>query len=198
MRPLLGIFVTIILGLSALACGGADKNTAARQEPTATTATGQQTITTNYSTHNNDRDNDGDHNDDDEGVLKYGQAASPSDRRISDELVKRYFAAASAEDGAGACELLVHFIAEAVPETEGRAPSLRGNTCADVLTKLFKQEHRLIATKNRSLKVIGVRVEGNKALAIVDFAAIPEVRQMNERRVGHTWRLLELHDGNLE
>jgi hypothetical protein len=33
---------------------------------------------------------------------------------------------------------------------------------------------------------------------VLDFPAIPVVRLMTERRVGHTWRLLELLDGMLE
>jgi hypothetical protein len=193
---------TLALCSMATACGGTDQGASSIHSDGSQSATGSQhgppMLTTNYSTRNNDRDNDGDHNDDDEGVLKYGHPASPADERSSIALVKRYFAAADAENGARGCSMLVPFIAESLPEEEAHTPVFKGSTCAAVLTKLFRYKHRLIAKKQRSLRVIGVRVEGNSALAVVYFSAIPEVREMHERRIGGTWRFLEALDGNLE
>jgi hypothetical protein len=56
----------------------------------------------------------------------------------------------------------------------------------------------MLSRKDATLKVIAVRVEGSKALVVLDFPTIPEVRQIDERRVGHSWRLLDLFDGILE
>jgi hypothetical protein len=150
------------------------------------------------STHGSDRDNDQDHNNDDENVLGYGHAANAADRRASVALVTRYFAAAAGGNGATACSLLMPFIAGSVVENYSHLRGLRGNTCAVVLSNLFRQRHWQFAAKSASLKVIAVRVEGDKALAVLDLPEIPEVRQMAERRLGSRWRLLVLFDGSLE
>lgn len=145
-----------------------------------------------------DRDNDGDHNDDDAGTLGYGHAANPADRQTSIALVTRYFAAAAKENGATACALLVPFIAESVVENDGHSPGLHGTTCATVLSKLFARHHRLLSKKHSTLKIVTIRVEGRKALAILDFSAIHEVREITERRTSGTWRILEPLDTIIE
>jgi hypothetical protein len=145
-----------------------------------------------------DRDQDRDHNDDDEATLNWGHPASAADERQSASLIRRYFAAAANEDGALGCRLLVPFIAESVAEQDGHSPALRGRTCPTVLTKLFSHYHRLLAEKSASLKVVSVRVEGDKAMAVLDFRSIPVVRLMSERRIGRRWKLLPLLDGMIE
>ncbi|MGC2374853.1 MAG: hypothetical protein WA484_13355 [Solirubrobacteraceae bacterium] len=197
-RRLLGTLGVAALGLGLAACGGSNGGTTSHNASSSSSTGASKIVESNFSTHHNDRDNDGDHNDDDAGILLYGHAAGPADRRISVALVKRYYAAATGEDGAAACPLLVPFIAESVVETDGHSPGLRGKTCAAVMSKLFKLHHRLLAEKNATLKVIGVRVEGNKALVILEFPFIPEAREITERRVGSTWKLLELLDIMLE
>lgn len=194
---LLGALAATALGLGVASCGGSS-DVAASRNPSHAAASRSTVVTSNFSTHDNDRDNDGDHNDDDEKVLYYGHAADPADQSASIALVRRYFAAAAAENGATACSLLVPFIAESVVEDEGQSPGLHGGTCAAVMAKLFRRDHRLLALKNDTLKVIDVRVAGGKALAVLDFPTIPEVRQLVERRVAGRWRLLELLDGILE
>jgi hypothetical protein len=185
--------------LALTGCGGSGAGTASGGATgAATTAGASTTIESNFSTHNNDRDNDGDHNNDDGWILHYGHTANPSDRRTSVALLKRYFAAAAAKDGATGCSSLVPFIAASVVENDGHSAGLIGKTCAVVMTKLFKMHHKLLAEKNATLRVMDVRVLGDKALAILDFPAIPEMRQIAERRVGNTWKLLDLLDGILE
>lgn len=189
MRQLLGALALMTLALAG--CGGSSGHVA----PGLGSASATQP---NFSTQHNDRDNDGDHNDDDGKVLFYGHAADAGDRNASSTLVKRYFAAAAAENGAQACALLVRFVAESVPEEDGHSPQLHGKTCAVVMSKLFKLHHKPLAAKNASLRVLAVRVEGQKALVVLGFPNIPEVRQITARRVAGTWRLLDLLDGILE
>jgi hypothetical protein len=43
-----------------------------------------------------------------------------------------------------------------------------------------------------------VRVEGDKALAVMSFSTLPEVRQISARRDGATWKILQLLDGIIE
>lgn len=208
MKPLLGGLAVVALCLGIVACGDSSKR------PGATTD-----VASNRSAQENDRDNDGDHNDDDGRVLFYGHAASAADRRGSVALVTSYFAAAAAADGAKACALLVPLLAESVVEEDGRSPALRGRTCAEVMSKLFRLHHRTLVEKRAALQVIAVRVEGNKGLAVLNFPGIREVRrlgegsevlvapdsrgthevrQLGERRVDGTWKVLDLLDGIIE
>jgi hypothetical protein len=75
---------------------------------------------------------------------------------------------------------------------------LRGKSCAVVLSKLFKQHHKLLGGESATLKVMTVRVEGDKALTVLSFANLPEVRQMTERREGSGWKIVTLLDGIVE
>jgi hypothetical protein len=187
MRRLFGLLTVAVFAASLVACGESSHGKAATTAPPP-----------NFSTRHNDRDNDGDHNDDDGKVLYFGHAADAADRENSIALVTRYFTAAAGGDGAAGCSMLAPFIAESVAENDGQAPPLLGKTCPVVLGKLFKLHHQLLDEKHATLRVIGVRVEGDRALVILDFPTIPEVRQMPERRIGGRWWLLDLLDGILE
>lgn len=186
------------LGPSVAACGSSSGDAVSRSSTVANGDSASTTAAGASSTHGSDRDNDSDHNDDDENVLDYGHAANAADRRASVALVTRYFAAAAGGNGATACSLLMPFISGSVVENYSRLRGVRGNTCAVVLSNLFRQRHRQLAAKSASLEVIAVRVEGDKALAVLNLPEIPEVRQIAERRLGNRWRLLVLFDGSLE
>ena len=195
MRNPIGILVVAALGLGFVACGGSSGSSSSQG---TSAARDEASVTAYFPNDKNDRDNDNDHNDDDEGVLGYGHAADASDQQASVALVTSYFAAAAAENGSAACSLLAPFIAESVVENYGHTADLSGKTCATVMSKLFKLHHALFLTKHETLRIPAVRVEGDKALAILEFPTIPEVREIAERRVGTTWRVLDLSDGILE
>jgi hypothetical protein len=187
MRTLLGAFAVGLLMLCLVACGEANKSSGS---------------TTTASTSKNDRDDDGDHNDDDGSVLNFGQAADAAEMRTLVTLVTDYFAAASTEDGAKACSLLMPFVAESVVENLSHDRGMSGKTCAAVMSKLFAQHHSELAAKSATLKFYAVRVEPNKALAVLSFsspALPPEVRVLIERRDSSgNWRILMLLDEILE
>jgi hypothetical protein len=199
MRPCLGILATLALCLGLGSCGGTSTSTSTRRPPVDNAYTyNDNGVTAYFPSDKNDRDNDGDNNNDDGNILDYGHASNATDRRASVALVTRYFSAAAAENGATACSLLIPFVAESVVEDDGRTTALYGNTCAAVMSKLFKLHHALLLAKYETLRIPEVRVEGDKALTILEFTTIPEVRQIAERRVGDSWRILELLDGILE
>jgi len=185
-----GVLALIWLGLTLAACGSTGGG--------AETSVPAKVAQSNFSTHNNDRDNDGDNNDDDEKVLGYGHPADAADRQKSIALVTRYFAVAATGNGTAGCGMLVPLLAETIVENDGHSPTLRGKTCAVVLSKLFGLHHRELVQKRATLKVIAVRADGTKELIVLDFPTIPEVRQITARRIGGTWKLLDLLDGILE
>lgn len=179
------ILASLALGLGVCACGnsGAGPSRAAG---------------VHAAVHRTDFDNDSDHNDDDAKVLAYGHAAGPAERQIAVALTKSYFAAAAAENGARACQLLAPFLAETVFETDGSALALHSHTCAAVMSKLFQVRHQLLVEKSASIKVIVVRVKGNRMLVVLEFPPIPEARQIEERRIEGRWTVFALFDSIIE
>lgn len=193
-RGSLGVIAALVLGLGVASCGGSG----ARSATDAAADRGSTGAAHNLSAPGSDRDNDGDHNDDDTRVLDYGQPANAADWRRSVALVKRYFAAAAAANGAGACRLLIPLSAESVAEEYGETPQLRGGTCAVVMSKLFRLHHRMLTEKSAVLEVIAVRINGYRGLAVLDFPEIHEARQIGLRRVQGAWKVADLLDGIIE
>jgi hypothetical protein len=159
---------------------------------------GNITIYQDFSTRHNDRDNDGDHNKDDGGIVGFGHPADAADYASSAALVERYFADAAAENGTAACRLLVPFVVESVVEQIGNTPQTRGKTCGAVLSKLFALRHTELASKHASMHIEAIRVQGVHALAIIRFSSIPLSQQMTERLVGGRWLLLSVLDSLIE
>jgi hypothetical protein len=192
MRRALGLLtialLSLFLGACAKATGHAGSSGSAPSSATSSTGAPKR-----------DRDNDGDNNDDDAKVLYYGNAPSAVERQAIVTLVSDYYAAGAAEDGAMACSLLMPFLAESVVEDYRHQPGLEGETCATVLSKLFKQHHSQLSGQHATLKFISVRVSGDRALTVQSFSTLPEVRQLAERREGNgKWKLLQVFDGILE
>lgn len=185
MRPVAAL-IAVLVGLGLAACGSSSKTSAG----TATAAS--------HTGHHSDRDNDGDHNDDDGNVLGFGQAANAAQLRSIAALVTSYFDAAAAADGAKACALLVPLQAESVVEQDGRSPSLRGDSCAVVMSKLFELHHQLLLGKASAMKIIAVRIQGDVGLVVVEFPEIYEARQIGVRRTGDSWKVFDLLDGIIE
>jgi hypothetical protein len=187
MRYLLGLLAIVLLCLGLAACGGSSKGT-----------TGASATSASNTSTTRDRDDDNDHNDDDNHVLYYGHEPDAADKQALTALITSYYAASAANDGAKACAMLMPFIAESVAEDYGHAPNLRGKSCPVVMTKLFKLHHKVLAGESSTLKFVSLRVEGGKALSVLSFSTLPEVRQIAARRNGSSWRILQLLDGILE
>ncbi len=184
----LATLAAFVLGMGIGACGSA----AVRVKSASRSASAPA------SPPKRDRDNDGDNNDDDAKVLAYGRAANATERQIAVTLTKRYFVAAATEDGALACRLLAPLFADIVVETYGNTPALRGRTCPAVMSRLFVLHHQLLVRKSASIRVTAVRIKGDRMLAVLEFPPMPEVRQIEERRVGGTWTIFALLDGIIE
>lgn len=182
----------MLLSLGLAACGGSSKGS----DPASHSSSSAAAPTT---LPKSDRDNDADKNNDDAHVLDYGHEPSASERQAIVALVTSYYAAAGAADGQKACALLMPFVAESVVEDIGHQPEVRGRSCPVVMSKLFEQQHTLLSGESATLKFYAVRVDGGRALAVLSFANLPEVRQLTERRDGSgAWKVLNLLDRILE
>jgi hypothetical protein len=187
MRRVLVLSLTLML--STVGCASSGGTSGRRQGPATVSA-----VPASFGD-GNDRDDDGDHNNDDAHVLLFGEAAGGTDRKESIALVKNYFAAAAAGDGAAGCRLLVPFVAAALPEIAGHQP---GAGCALTLSRQFARRHRLLVEKRATMRFLAVRVHGNRGLVVLAFPTVREVRQMVEWRVAGHWRLLHIFDGIIE
>jgi hypothetical protein len=212
MRSLLALFA-IVFSTGATACGGASKGagSASQTSPGAVASSSTQATTASSiaSTQTNlKRDRDGDYDNsgngtydkDDSVVLRYGHAAGASDRQAVAAVVKRYYAAAAAGDGAKGCSLIYSIFAETIPEDYGRPPAgppaLRGKTCAAVMSKVFKQSQPQLAADYATLKVTGVRLEGNRGWALLSFKAMP-ARSILVHSERGAWKIYALLDTGL-
>jgi hypothetical protein len=120
---------------------------------------------------------DGDH----DAIPDLGQPAGAADRRAIIALIGRYYASAAAGEGAKACPMLYALSAERFVEEQrhpgNKSPSLRG-TCAQILSQLFKQRHHELVGDAAAHRVLAVRVQGNRGLALVRFGAPRELREL--------------------
>jgi hypothetical protein len=197
------VFAVALLSLGVTACGGASKTTVSASHASSTTAlsdtppaTAAATTTPAKPSIKNDLDKDSDNNNDD---YAYGYPASAADRSTVTALVRGYYAAAAADDGTTGCSLIYSLFAEEIPEVYGEPPgppSLRGTTCAAVVSKLFERHHQEMIVDHATLKVIAVRVKGRRALVMLSFEHRP-MREIMVRLERRTWKIGELLDNAL-
>jgi hypothetical protein len=162
----------------------------------ATTATAPATAANTPGGHTIEDSNDSDHDpgsNDDESILDYGHAASEPDQRAITAVVKRYYTVTAADDGASACAVMYSVVAEAIPEYYEDSPGLRGKSYAEVMSKVSKQRRRQLAADIAALKVMRVRVEGDKGLALVFFGKTPEPYVLVHRD-GGVWKIESLSE----
>jgi hypothetical protein len=200
MRSLLTLPSIALLGLGVGACGNTGRGTGSAPGSSSNVATrtavaAKQTQSRLPTDSDNDNDNPGKsrYDGDDGPVLHFGHAASAAEERAVAALVKRYYAAGAAGDGATACSLIDSLLAESVVEEYAQSPALRGKTCAEVLSKLFRRRHRELAGDIATLKPTVVRVSGDRGLALVRFGATRERRLLLRRERG-AWKMDVLLD----
>jgi hypothetical protein len=204
-KPLLALLVLVLLGLGATACGSTSKGGSGSQSssnadaPPATTDVGpppkRPGIDDTYDEDDTARRKVEDR--DDEEVEHYGRAATPAEARSAAAFAKSYFATAVAENGAAACSLLSPWLSRGLGGSYEKPPNptyLRGKTCAEVMTKLFKHRHRLMTAEAAGLQVTSVRVTAGTAFVLLAFKGIRERRFMGVERFGKTWKLEALLD----
>ncbi len=202
-RALSSLLVLALCSVGVSACGGAGKGASADSHAAsnaAATATTVRTVVSDPALHHHqvksDNDGDGDNSDDD---IRWGNAASAAERQAVITLVRRYYALAAASNGAAGCSLIYSLLAEEIPELYGEPPgppSLRGGTCAVVMSELFKHKHRQLVADSATLEVIGVRVKRLRGLALLHFAGSPE-RDIPVHREHRAWRIDALLDSGL-
>jgi hypothetical protein len=199
-------FALMVLG--ACACGGSS-----HRSPAASSASSAPSAVAGAATPRSSagapvgaplQDGDGDDDrqgsrfdpDNDESIT-WGSAAGPADRQAIVALITRYYALAAAGDGKHACTMLYWLVGETVVEehSHGKGPaSLRGATCAQVATKVFRQRRRELARDVREgVNVTEIRVRAKKGWVRVRFGPARELLVF-VHRTGGVWQMNNLLD----
>jgi hypothetical protein len=132
------------------------------------------------------------HDKDDRATLSFGHVPTAANRAAITAVAAHYYAALAAKNGATTCSLLLSSLAQSVPEdyAGGAAPAyLRGGkTCQTVLSMLSKHFHAQLAG---TIKVTGVRVDGNHAEVLIGSTTMP-ASDIAVMREGKAWKVAEL------
>jgi hypothetical protein len=185
----------VLLCLGAVGCGASGSGGTTTPSNVANTATLPQPEL------KGDSDSDSDSyglGPDPDTSRTFGYPVSASEARAITALVKRYYAIAATEDGARACTTMYSALAESLAETYGGpygVPSLRGTTCAQVLSKLFKQRHGSIAADSATLRVVAVRALGRRGSVLLSFGGKRPTHYMEMRRELGSWKIDRMLDG---
>jgi hypothetical protein len=215
IKPLLALTAVALLGVGANACGSTSSSTRSASARIGGTSSTTAPATTSGPTTSTagipspgrpgtDAD-DGDiltkiDSNDDGEIVEYGRPATPAEKLAITTFVKHYFKAAAAGDGAALCSLTISNFAEKIPKyfskPSTKEPYLYGKTCTEVMSRLFKHRHQLLAKEAAGFEVTGVRVNGNNGFALLAFTTMPERRYISVAREGQAWKLSEeLIDG---
>jgi hypothetical protein len=193
LRMSLACVVLALSAIGASACGSTSKSSSSHS------ATANVAASTGLASARSQRDEDNDIDTrgmgsvdpDRDAVILYGRSADSADRRQITGLVKRYYTAAAAGEGAKACTMLNPLTAESFVEDHrpGQGPSsLQGNTCAQVLSKLFKQRHQELLEDVASFRIGVVQLRGNYGLVLAPFLPAREM-QLFVYHHGGTWTM---------
>ncbi len=200
MRRSLALPATVLLSLTAIACGASQPTQSTT--PRAHRATVSTAQPGGYSKNDGDEDFDDTRqyhgspaNDDLALLASYGPRASPAVARAVTSLVKRYYAASAAGNGAAACALLTANLAGGLATGQGQTGQGENHTCAATISLLLAQQHQQLLSENvATMTVTAVHVKGNLGLAVLAFKTTPESEIVLERE-GHTWKIDALFGG---
>lgn len=212
-RSLLACSAVVLSAIGTSACGSTSRGSGSASPGSsgasatggvvARTASGPAS-TTGLSKHDGDEDIDtlgmGPYDNDLDAVPGYGPQAGRADRQAIVSLIRRYYEAAAAGDGVAACSMLDAPIAESVLEEHhrGKGPrSLQGNTCAQVMSKLFAQRHRELVEDVASFRISDVELRGNRGLVLAPFSATRELQLLVHREHG-VWKMNVLLDNSAQ
>jgi hypothetical protein len=178
MRPLLTLLAIASLSVPLAACGG----TASQRSGSlsAVSAPTHRASTCSRSPVNAEspphyagvprypRDDDGDNDSSsDENIRTFGHEADRTDARAMAATLRRYYAFAARDEGGRACAMLTRAIRKAVPLEYGLRAGHRRQTCAAIVTGIFRHFHPVILSEARKMRVIDARLEGEKGYVVV-------------------------------
>jgi hypothetical protein len=189
MKPLLAPLAIALLSFNVTACGEADQPTRSTSKSASNTAT---TVSNAEGSHITTTATGIVYDGDDGPIRFYGHEAGAADKQAITTLVRRYYAVAAKKNGTAGCALLASLTADTIPEDYEELTGPHARTCPAIMFKLFDQRHQELVRDNTTLEVISVRIEGNRALALLRFAKASEPNHVSVHREGPTWKIWEI------
>lgn len=209
MKPHTRILAAVIMGIAVLAgCGSARRSSSGSASSTiarSRAASGANRSVSLQVPHYpgvpwfaGDSDGDNDRNAD-ENMHTPGREGSPSERRAISDAVRRYYSTALVGNGRAACAMLARPLTTSMLVEYGRygAPYLRGNTCTEIMSKVFRHDRRQVVAVASTQKLVDVRLEGDHGYAAlhVDLPCLRGSCVLNER-VLHIANVLVKREGD--
>lgn len=189
MKPCVSILVFVALLVVLTACGsGEPRGKSAEAAADTGTAHGQGATSQAYD--KNGRE-----------IVDFGHPATAGEADAIGAVATKYMRMAAAVDGKGACGLLYAILEEAVVEDYGTSPpgppELRGRTCPQVMTKLFKRNAKRLASVLPGLRVAVVRVDRLRAYTLFNFGPAPPRHYLALHSERGVWKIDALLDREL-
>jgi hypothetical protein len=128
---------------------------------------------------------------DDYVILNYARPAGTQDIRAASALFDRYYRVAVVGNGAAGCALSYSLFAEAVSENSRDSSGERGVPCSTAMTELFKRQHARMAAELASLRVTGMRIEGDRAYLLLGVGGKTQRYWLIHREAG-IWKAEEI------
>jgi hypothetical protein len=187
----------MLLCLGVLGCGAA---TVSPPTPTSTSASTPTLSLAGQS--KRDADKDGDNktasrfDSDDNQFLYFGQAPGMDVEHEIAYALTRYYSAAAVGDGQTGCRFLDALTVEILVEegSEASAGGKKGVPCATSLSGLFAKGHNYYTHQAAHMKIVKVRVEGSRGVAVLSFGNGVAPRRMRLDRERGKWKLADLTD----
>jgi hypothetical protein len=135
---------------------------------------------------------------DDISIVRFGHEGSAQDKLAIAAALRSYYAAAARGDGAAACRSIVSGLAKAIPKEflkGSSAPAASPRACAFGMSKFFARNAKQLKADAAGFGVVGVRINGDKAYALLKFKRNPEPRVFAVERERGIWKMEEFVDG---
>lgn len=124
----------------------------------------------------------------DKSVTHFGQAAGGEVQKEITDTVTRYYAKLSSGDANGACAMLGKGIKRQLDMMLSRAPTLKGRGCAGLISAFFNPRNPNAGASLSDVHVLGARVKGDRAFALISTRA-SRTSALLVVREGGSWKI---------
>lgn len=124
----------------------------------------------------------------DKSVTQFGQAAAGEEQKEISATVTRYYAKLSSGDANGACAMLGKGIKRQLDMMLSRAPTLKGKGCAGLISAFFNPRNPNAGASLSDVHVLGARVKGDRAFALISTRA-SRTSALLVVREGGSWKI---------
>jgi hypothetical protein len=123
-----------------------------------------------------------------ESIRTYGAQADGDTETAIAAAVRDFYAAKASGDGARTCTLLASAARKSLVQTMGRSGELKGKDCGAIVSLVLEQQEPRYRARMREVEVTGARLQGDRALALIEIEASSE-EVIPVRQDGGSWKV---------